>query len=81
MNWYSQTHPSPGSSCRSSGESGAAAAGSVLHHHSIVLCHDAHIDKLELAHAQNSKLEKTNTAMAVLAVPCPTALLVAPCSC
>ena len=29
---------------------------------------------LQLAHAQKSKLAKTNTAMAVLAVPCPTAL-------
>ena len=43
-------------------------AGSVLHHHSILLCHHAHIDKLLLAHAaQNSKLEKNNMAMAVLA--------------
>ena len=50
-------------------------AGSVLHHHSIVLCHHTHnIDKLQLAHAQNSKLEKANRYMAIPAVPCPTAL-------
>ena len=53
-------NPSPGSSHRSGVESGAVAiiiAGSVLHYHSIVLCHHAHNIQL-LAHAQNSKLEK-----------------------
>ena len=38
-------NPSPGSYRRSGGESGAVAiimAQSVLHHHSIVLCHHAH---------------------------------------
>ena len=33
------------------------------------------IDRLQLVRAQNSKLEKNNTAMAVPAVSCPTALV------
>ena len=46
---------------RSGFESGAATIIYGWIYLSIVLCHHhAHIDKLQLAHVQNSKLEKTN---------------------